>query len=62
MRFTRRLASAALLALATVALAAETKEEAAPPEHATVEVRGETLFEIQTPTGRLSIADRAAKI
>jgi small-conductance mechanosensitive channel len=62
MRGILALSLVSLASLASPALAAELKEDAAPPQQAPVEVRGQVLFEVQAPTGKLQIPDRAARI
>jgi small-conductance mechanosensitive channel len=58
----RRLLVLSLLLLPPRAPAAGPAEDEAPPASAPVLVRGELLFEIHAPTGRLAVPERAAKI
>ncbi len=60
----RRAWAAALVVAATAAPAAkaELAEDRAPPARATVSLRGRPLFDVQAPTGRLPVPDRAARI
>lgn len=51
-----------IVALVSLARAADIREDAAPALRAPVEVRGQVLFEVQAPTGKLPIPDRAARI
>ncbi|HET8539182.1 MAG TPA: mechanosensitive ion channel family protein [Anaeromyxobacter sp.] len=61
-RGTLALAGVAAALFGLPALAAELEEDAARPPRAPVEVRGQVLFEVQAPTGRLPVPDRAARI
>lgn len=45
-----------------IARAADVAEDAVPAARARVTVRGEVLFEVHAPTGRLAVPDRAARI
>jgi small-conductance mechanosensitive channel len=51
-----------LAVLASQAFAAELKEDASTSPSAPVVVRGHVLFDVQAPTGKLPVPDRAARI